>query len=47
VPTQEHQEIIKAIRLHNPEAARKSMHDHISQSKDKVLRLTMSPTVRS
>jgi len=47
VPTREHQEIIKAIRLHNPEAARKSMHDHISQSKDKVLRLTMSPPVRS
>jgi DNA-binding GntR family transcriptional regulator len=47
VPTREHQEIIKAIRQHNPEAARKSMHEHISQSKDKVVRLTMSSTVRS
>jgi len=41
VPTREHQEIIKAIRQHNPEAARRCMHDHISQSKDKVLRLTV------
>jgi DNA-binding GntR family transcriptional regulator len=47
VPTQEHQDIIRAIRQHNPEAARKSMYVHISQSKDKVLRLTISPTVRS
>jgi DNA-binding GntR family transcriptional regulator len=46
VPTREHQEIIKAIRHHDPDAARRSMHDHISQSKDKVLRLTMSPTMR-
>jgi len=46
VPTREHQEIIKTIRQHDPEAARRSMHDHISQSKDKVLRLTMSPTMR-
>jgi DNA-binding GntR family transcriptional regulator len=47
VPTQEHQEIIKAIRQHNPESARKSMYHHISQSKDKVLLLTFSPSVRS
>jgi len=46
VPTREHQEIIEAIRHHDPDAARRSMHDHISQSKDKVLRLTMSPTMR-
>jgi len=47
VPTREHQEIIKAIRQHDPESARKSMYHHISQSKDKVLRLTISPSVRS
>lgn len=46
VPTREHQQIIKAIRQHDPEGARRSMHEHISQSKDKVLRLTISPTVR-
>ena len=40
VPTQEHHDIIKAIREHHPEAARKCMHAHIVQSKRKVLRLT-------
>jgi DNA-binding GntR family transcriptional regulator len=39
VPAREHQEIVKAIQEHNPELARKRMYDHISQSKDKVLRL--------
>src|SRR4029077_840673 len=39
VPAREHQEIVKAIQDHNPELARKRMYDHISQSKDKVLRL--------
>jgi DNA-binding GntR family transcriptional regulator len=39
VPAREHQEILKAIEEHNPELARKRMYDHISQSKDKVLRL--------
>lgn len=42
VPTREHKEIIKAIREHDPEAARKRMYEHIIQSKDKVLRLTTS-----
>jgi DNA-binding GntR family transcriptional regulator len=40
VPTQEHRDIIRAIRDHDPEAARKRMYDHILQSKRKVLRLT-------
>jgi len=39
VPAREHQEILRAIQEHNPELARKRMYDHISQSKDKVLRL--------
>jgi DNA-binding GntR family transcriptional regulator len=39
VPAREHQEILKAIEEHNPELARKRMYDHISQSKDKVVRL--------
>lgn len=46
VPTQEHRDIIKAIREHDPEAARKRMYDHIVQSKRKVLRLTASSTTR-
>jgi DNA-binding GntR family transcriptional regulator len=44
VPTQEHMEIIKAIREHDPAAARKLMYEHIIQSKGKVLRLTAHPT---
>jgi len=47
VPTREHIDIMKAIREHNPDAARKHMYDHIIQSKDKVLRLTTSSAVRS
>ena len=39
VPAREHHEIVKAIEEHNRELARKRMYDHISQSKDKVLRL--------
>ena len=44
VPTQEHMQIIKAIREHDPPAARKLMYEHIIQSKGKVLRLTAHPT---
>jgi DNA-binding GntR family transcriptional regulator len=40
VPTREHIDIMRAIREHNPDDARKLMHDHIIQSKGKVLRLT-------
>jgi len=40
-------ELIKAIREHDPETARKRMYDHIVQSKHKVLRLTApSPSRR-
>src|SRR5947208_2223588 len=35
VPTREHREIMKAIVEHNPDAARRHMHDHIVQSKGK------------
>lgn len=42
VPTFEHTEIMKAIREHDADAARKLMYEHITQSKDKVLRLTTS-----
>jgi DNA-binding GntR family transcriptional regulator len=45
VPTREHKAIMRAIREHKPEAARKHMYDHIVQSKDKVLRLTTSSAV--
>ncbi len=46
VPTQEHRDIIKAIREHDPEAAQKRMYDHIVQSKRKVLRLTTPSSTR-
>lgn len=42
VPTREHRAIMKAIVEHDPDAARRHMHDHIVQSKSKVLRLTGS-----
>jgi DNA-binding GntR family transcriptional regulator len=42
VPTKEHRAIMRAIVEHNPDAARRHMHDHIVQSKSKVLRLTGS-----
>jgi len=45
VPTREHKAIMRAIREHKPDAARKHMYDHIVQSKDKVLRLTTSSAV--
>lgn len=46
-PIQEHRDIIKAIRDHDPESARKRMYDHIVQSQRKVLRLTTpSPSRR-
>jgi len=37
VPKREHLNILKAIRDQDPEQARRAMHDHIMQSKDKVL----------
>ena len=43
LPTREHRAIMKDIVEHNPDAARRHMHDHIVQSKSKVLRLTVSP----
>jgi DNA-binding GntR family transcriptional regulator len=47
LPIQEHRDIIKAIREHDPETARKRMYNHIVQSKHKVLRLTSpSPSRR-
>jgi len=46
LPTQEHRDIIKAIREHDPEKARKRMYEHIAQSKHKVLRLTAPPSTR-
>ncbi|MGB6266978.1 MAG: FCD domain-containing protein, partial [Candidatus Acidiferrales bacterium] len=39
-PAREHRAILKAIQDRNPERARKSMYEHIVQSKDKVLGLT-------
>jgi DNA-binding GntR family transcriptional regulator len=42
LPLREHAEILKAIQNRDPEQARKSMYQHIMQSKDKVLRLTTS-----
>jgi GntR family transcriptional regulator, rspAB operon transcriptional repressor len=43
VPTREHTDIMRAIREHDPETARKLMYDHIVQSKSKVLRITRDP----
>lgn len=37
VPKREHMDILKAIKNQDPERARRTMHDHIMQSKDKVL----------
>jgi DNA-binding GntR family transcriptional regulator len=37
VLAREHQEMSSAIRARDPERARRKMHDHIMQSKDKVL----------
>jgi len=37
VPKREHMEILKAIRNQDAERARRTMHAHIMQSKDKVL----------
>jgi len=37
VPKREHMEILKAIKDQDPDRARRTMHDHIMQSKDKVL----------
>jgi len=47
VPGQEHQEILSAIRDRDPGRARQAMHDHIMQSKDKVLGVTYALPVRS
>lgn len=41
-PVQEHVEIIKAIRCHDGDLARKLMYEHILQSRVKVLRLVSS-----
>jgi DNA-binding FadR family transcriptional regulator len=39
-PSREHREILKAIQDRDPERARQRMHEHVQQSKDKVLGLT-------
>lgn len=38
-PVKEHSEIIKAIRSHHPDLARRLMYEHIIQSRAKVLRI--------
>jgi DNA-binding GntR family transcriptional regulator len=47
VPAREHQEILSAIRARDPERARQKMHDHIMQSKDKVLGVASILPLRS
>lgn len=42
LPGREHREILQAIRDHDPELARQRMHDHIMQSKEKVMGVTNS-----
>jgi GntR family transcriptional regulator, rspAB operon transcriptional repressor len=42
LPGREHREILQAIRERDPERARQRMHNHIMQSKDKVLGVTNS-----
>ena len=39
-PGKEHHQILAAIQERDPQRARREMHDHIMQSKDKVLGLT-------
>lgn len=46
-PAREHREILKAIQERDPEVARRSMHEHIMQSKVKVLGLTRSANPRA
>jgi len=40
LPGREHREILQAIQDHDPELARQRMHNHIMQSKDKVMGVT-------
>jgi DNA-binding GntR family transcriptional regulator len=42
LPGREHREILQAIQDRDPERARQRMHNHIMQSKDKVLGVTNS-----
>jgi len=42
LPGREHREILQAIQERDPEQARQRMHNHIMQSKDKVLGVTNS-----
>jgi DNA-binding GntR family transcriptional regulator len=42
LPGREHREILQAIQERDPERARQQMHNHIMQSKDKVLGVTNS-----
>jgi len=42
LPGREHREILQAIQEHDRERARQRMHNHIMQSKDKVLGVTNS-----
>jgi DNA-binding GntR family transcriptional regulator len=44
LPGREHREILQAIQDRDPERARQLMHNHIMQSKDKVLGVTNSRT---
>lgn len=45
VPAREHTDILKAVRRRDAHAARKSMHDHIVGSKDKVLQLAAGRSI--
>jgi DNA-binding GntR family transcriptional regulator len=47
VPGREHLAILNAIRERDPERARQLMHDHIMQSKDKVMGVASFLPVRS
>jgi DNA-binding GntR family transcriptional regulator len=47
VPGREHLAILNAIRERDPESARQLMHDHIVQSKDKVMGVASFLPVRS
>ncbi len=47
VPGREHRDILRAIQERDSERARHRMHDHIMQSKDKVLGITRSLPFRA
>lgn len=47
VPGREHREILRAIRDRDSRRARQCMHDHVMQSREKILGIVAYPPIRS